>query len=93
MIRLFRFLKPYRFMIIGVIILVFIQTLGDLLLPTLNADVIDEGVMKGDTDRIIRTGGLMLIVWMHLRAAISWNDSYDTSSRKSTHIQRCIASV
>lgn len=62
MIRLFRFLKPYRFMIIGVIILVFIQTLGDLLLPTLNADVIDEGVMKGDTDRIIRTGGLMLIV-------------------------------
>ena len=62
MIRLFRFLKPFRFMVLGVIILVFIQTMGDLFLPTLNADIIDKGVMKGDTDKILQTGGLMLIV-------------------------------
>ena len=46
MIKLFRFLKPYKFMVVGVIVLVFIQTLGDLYLPTLNADIIDKGVMK-----------------------------------------------
>ncbi len=61
MLRLFRFLKPYRFMIAGVLVLVFVQTLGDLYLPTLNADIIDKGVMLGDTKKILQTGGIMLI--------------------------------
>jgi ABC-type multidrug transport system, ATPase and permease components len=49
-------------MVAGVLILVFFQTIGDLYLPTLMSDIIDKGVMKGDTNEIMRIGGLMLLV-------------------------------
>jgi len=61
-IRLYRFLKPYTAMVIGVFIFVFLQTLGDLYLPTLMSDIINKGVMQGDTDKILQTGGFMLLV-------------------------------
>lgn len=61
MIKLFRFLKPFMLAIAIILVLVFIQTLTDLYLPTLMSDIIDKGVMQGDTDYIWRTGGLMLI--------------------------------
>lgn len=62
MLKLFRFLKPFSYMVAGVLILVFFQTIGDLYLPTLMSDIIDKGVMKGDTNEIMRIGGLMLLV-------------------------------
>lgn len=62
MLKLFRFLKPYTHMVIMVLILVFMQTLGDLYLPTLMSDIIDKGVMKGNTDKILEIGGYMLLV-------------------------------
>lgn len=62
MLKLYRYLKPYTPMVIGVLIFVFLQTLGDLYLPTLMADIINEGVMQGDTDKIMEIGGLMLLV-------------------------------
>jgi len=49
-------------MVIGVFIFVFLQTLGDLYLPTLMSDIINKGVMQGDTDKILQTGGFMLLV-------------------------------
>lgn len=39
-----------------------IQTLATLYLPTLNADIIDNGVVKGDTGYILGTGGFMVVV-------------------------------
>ena len=42
--------------------LLLVQALGNLYLPVLNADIIDNGVVKGDTDYILRVGGLMLLV-------------------------------
>ena len=62
MLKLFRFLKPYWLTITAVIILVFLQTLGDLYLPTLMSDIINEGVMQGDTNKILQIGGQMLLV-------------------------------
>ncbi len=62
MIRLFRFLKPYRVPIAFVFVLVFLQSLANLYLPTLMADIVDTGIVKGDTGYILRIGGLMLIV-------------------------------
>ena len=62
MLRLFRFIKPYSFFIAGILTFVFLQTLSDLYLPTLMSDIIDKGVMQGDTNFIWRTGGLMLLV-------------------------------
>ncbi|MFA6309180.1 MAG: ABC transporter ATP-binding protein [Clostridia bacterium] len=62
MLKLYRFLKPFRVFIIVVFVLVFLQTVGDLYLPTLMSDIIDKGVMKGNTDYIWKTGGLMLLI-------------------------------
>jgi ATP-binding cassette, subfamily B, multidrug efflux pump len=70
MIRLLRrYLAPYRAPIAGVLVLLLVQAIGNLYLPTLNGDIINEGVAKGDTDYILRTGGLMLVVSLLLGAA------------------------
>jgi len=55
-------LGPYRKPLAVVVVLTTVQTVCTLLLPTLNADIIDKGVVRGDTDYIWRTGGLMLLV-------------------------------
>ncbi|MCW2873864.1 MAG: transporter ATP-binding protein [Streptomyces oryziradicis] len=39
-----------------------VQTIATLYLPTLNADIIDNGVVKGDTGYILRLGGIMIAV-------------------------------
>jgi ATP-binding cassette, subfamily B, multidrug efflux pump len=70
MIRLLRrYLRPYAWPIAGVLVLLLVQAIGNLYLPTLNGDIINEGVAKGDTDYILRTGGLMLLVSLALGAA------------------------
>jgi len=61
MINLFRYLKPYTVSIVAVLVLVFAQTLSELYLPTLMADIVDNGIVNGDTDYIVRIGGLMLL--------------------------------
>ncbi|GAA3327953.1 hypothetical protein GCM10020331_069970 [Ectobacillus funiculus] len=46
MLKLFRQLRPFAGMIAGVLVLVFIQSMSDLYLPTLMSDIIDTGVVK-----------------------------------------------
>ena len=63
LIRLLRsYLARYRRPITGLLILSLAGTMAALLLPSLNAAIIDEGVAKGDTGFIWRTGGMMLAV-------------------------------
>jgi ATP-binding cassette subfamily B multidrug efflux pump len=62
LIKLFRFLKPYRLFIAAVLVLIFFQSLFELYLPRLMADIVDVGVVQGDTNYILRVGGLMLLV-------------------------------
>jgi len=63
MIRLLsRFGWPYRRLLAVVLVLVTVQALTNLYLPNLNADIINNGVLKGDTNYIVRIGGLMLFV-------------------------------
>ena len=63
LIRLLRnFLGPYRRPLLAVLILTLVGTMAALYLPHLNAAIIDEGVAKGDTGFIWRTGGTMLAV-------------------------------
>ena len=57
---LVRFLKPYRRLLAGVILFQAAQTIASLILPSLNAQIIDEGVAKGDTGTIVRLGMIML---------------------------------
>lgn len=77
-------LGPYRRLLTLVIVLQAIQTAAALTLPTLNADIIDNGVLLGDNAYIWRTGGVMLAfsfvqivfviaaVWFGAQAAMSF---------------------
>ncbi|MBX4258227.1 ABC transporter ATP-binding protein/permease [Clostridium estertheticum] len=78
MIKLFRFLKQYTIHIIAIVILIFIQVLANLYLPTLMADIVDKGIAHKDVvqtisflgfngaykgiDYIMRIGVIMLVI-------------------------------
>jgi ABC-type multidrug transport system fused ATPase/permease subunit len=63
LIRLLRmYLRPYTTQVAVVVALLVAQTVGNLYLPNLNADLINGGVIKGDTGYIWRTGGVMLAI-------------------------------
>ena len=83
--RLLRtYLGPYRKQLWMVVLLTTIQTVCVLFLPTLNADIIDKGILKGDTGYIWRVGGIMLaitlvqvvfavgVVWVGSRVAMAF---------------------
>src|SRR3954447_7333932 len=53
-------LTPYRPWISAVVVLQFVGTMASLFLPSLNADIIDNGVAQGNTSYIVRTGAVML---------------------------------
>ena len=55
-----RFLTPYKREIGIVVVLQLVATVAALSLPSLNADIIDSGVIKGDTAYILRMGAWML---------------------------------
>ncbi|MEU6850328.1 ABC transporter ATP-binding protein [Actinacidiphila alni] len=61
LIRLLRsHLGPYKRPIGLLVLLQLVQTIATLYLPTLNADIIDNGVVKGDTGYILDLGGVMI---------------------------------
>jgi len=57
-----KYVRPYRSLVAIVAVLQVISTLAALYLPTVNAAIIDDGVAKGDTQTIVRLGGVMLAV-------------------------------
>ena len=77
-------LGPYKRLLTLVLLLQAIQTAAALTLPTLNADIIDNGVLQGDNGYIWRTGAVMLgfsfvqilfviaAVWFGAQAAMSF---------------------
>ena len=78
------YLRPYGRALLAVVVLQFFSTLAALYLPSLNADIIDEGVAKADTAYIVRVGVVMLAitlvqiacsiaaVWFGARVAMSF---------------------
>ena len=67
MVRLLRqYLRPYRGALAIVFVLLFIQAMANLYLPTLNADIINNGVITGDIDYILQLGAIMLVVTLAL---------------------------
>ncbi len=62
MIKLFRYLRPYRFSVSLSLVLIFVQSLADLSLPTLMSDMVDRGIASGDTDYILRIGAWMVLL-------------------------------
>jgi ATP-binding cassette subfamily B protein len=64
-----RYLPRYRLPIIIVLTLLLVQALAQLYLPELNAEIINNGVAKGDQDYILQTGAYMLLVTFALMVA------------------------
>ncbi|MFB6981406.1 ABC transporter ATP-binding protein [Streptomyces scopuliridis] len=63
LLRLLRaHLAPYKRPIALLVALQLLQTCATLYLPTLNADIIDNGVVKGDSGYILEFGGIMIAV-------------------------------
>lgn len=63
MVSLLRvYLRPHSRVLALIAVLLLVQTIGTLVLPSLNADIINDGVVTGDTGNILRIGGVMLAV-------------------------------
>ncbi|MFD6562929.1 ABC transporter ATP-binding protein [Micromonospora profundi] len=99
LIRLLRDqLGTYRRPLLAVVLLQFVGTMASLYLPSLNADIIDQGVARGDTDYIVRTGGWMLLVSLiqiicsiaavYLGARIAMGFGRDVRARLFGHVNR-----
>ena len=58
--KLFRYLRPYKWQVVLIIILTTIQSLSQLYLPSLMSDIVDDGVVGKDIALIINTGLVML---------------------------------
>jgi ATP-binding cassette subfamily B protein len=56
------FLRPYGRPLLLVILLLLVQAIANLYLPELNADIINNGIARGDIDYILQTGAVMLAV-------------------------------
>lgn len=62
MLKLFRLVAPFRSSLVAVLALALAQSLANLYLPRLMADIVDHGIVPGDTTHILEIGGLMLLV-------------------------------
>lgn len=60
MLKILRFLKPYKGQVAGMFILLILQVAGTLYIPTLTADIINNGILNRDLDYVWSTGGLMI---------------------------------
>ena len=98
MIRLFRFLRPYTGAILLVFALVFLQSIATLYLPTLLADMVNNGIIKNDQSYILRTGGVMLLITFagaiasigsaYFAARVAVGFGRDVRTRLFTHVSR-----
>lgn len=60
MLKLFKHLKPYSKRLVFIVILLFVQTMAQLYLPTLLSKIVDTGIMNGDINYILKIGGIMI---------------------------------
>ncbi|WP_326975244.1 ABC transporter ATP-binding protein [Caproicibacter sp. BJN0012] len=62
MLKIYRNLKPFAASIITILLLLFLQVMSDLYLPTLMSDIVNSGIMAGDIGYIWKTGEIMLLI-------------------------------
>ena len=86
--NLIKFLSRYKGRIAIMLLLLFIQVVGTLYIPTLTADIVNNGIAAGDLDYVWKTGRLMLIV--ALSTAVFSICSTFTSTYISTALGRDI---
>lgn len=62
MLKVLKNLSVYKWTVAAVFALIFLQSMADLFLPTLMADIIDNGVVVGNIPYVLKTGAVMLLV-------------------------------
>ncbi len=92
-----RQLKPFKWAVAAVLILIFLQSMGDLYLPTLMSDIVDKGIVHKDQSYIWQIGGFMLlvagggalcsIIASYLSARIAAGFGKSTRSRVFNHVE------
>jgi len=97
MLNLFRGLKPYIGGLAGVVLFLFAQAIAELYLPTLMAEVVNNGMLKGDTGYIWKFGAYMLMVALassicsiigsYLSAIIGMGFGQDTRNKVFSHVE------
>ena len=75
MFKLMKFLSPYKGRAAAMLILLFLQVLGTLYIPTLTVDIVNNGIVAGDLGRIWQTGAFMLAVAVAI-AVVSIAETY-----------------
>lgn len=60
MIKLVRFLRPYKGRTALMLLLLFTQVVGTLYIPTLTADIVNNGIATGNLGYVWKTGGFMM---------------------------------
>ncbi len=60
--KLFKYIKPYWYWVVLVVVLLLGQALAELNLPRLMSTIVDDGIAKGNTDLIVQTGIIMLVI-------------------------------
>jgi len=98
MIKLLRFMKPYRWTLVVVVVLAFIQAIANLYLITLMANIVDYGIIKQDTGYIWRTGGLMFgvalggtvaaVIGIFISSQVATGFGKIIRAKLFTHVQR-----
>ncbi len=84
------YLRPHWRILIGIALLLLVQAIGNLVLPTLMADIINQGVVTGDTSYILEVGGIMLLmsVLVGVASVVTVYFSARTSMRFGRDIRR-----
>src|SRR6478609_1648259 len=82
MLKLLSFLKPFKGLVTLVVLLALAQALSALYLPRLMADIVDHGIVTGDTRQIMITGAWMLVMAL-VGTACAVGGSYYSSKAAS----------
>jgi len=67
-----QYLRPYRKSVAFIVLLLLVQAIASLYLPSLNADLINNGVTKGNIGYIWKTGAIMLAASLLVMGASIW---------------------
>ncbi|MFD1887282.1 ABC transporter ATP-binding protein [Paenibacillus wenxiniae] len=97
MTRMLRLLRPYYGVAVFILLLTFLQTMSELFLPTLMADIVDTGIAHGNTPYIWRIGSYMLlfaalgmvcsITASYFSARVALGFGRDLRSRVFSHVE------
>lgn len=62
MLKLLKYFKFNKVVVTSLVIVILLKTLGILYVPTLTASIVNNGVIKGDINYVLKTGGIMIAV-------------------------------